>query len=42
MAREYQRQARISAPHRFDILSIYYDGLAEPKFELFKNTHRMS
>jgi putative endonuclease len=42
MAREYQRHARISASHRFDILSIYYEGLAAPKFELFKNTRPMS
>jgi putative endonuclease len=42
MAHEYQRQARISASHRFEILSIYYEGLAAPKFELFKNTRPMS
>jgi putative endonuclease len=42
MAREYQRQARISVPYRFEILSIYYEGLAAPKFELFKNTRPMS
>jgi putative endonuclease len=42
MAHEYQRQARISMPYRFDILSIYYEGLAAPKFELFKNTQPMS
>jgi hypothetical protein len=42
MASEYLRQAKISAPTRFDILSIYYDGATQPSFELFKNTRPMS
>jgi putative endonuclease len=42
MATEYLRQAKISAPTRFDILSIYYEGASRPTFELFKNTRPMS
>lgn len=42
MAEEYLRQSKTSAPTRFDILSIHYEGASLPSFELFKNTRPMS
>ena len=42
VAREYLRRAGGEPPYRFDVLSVYLEAGAPPRFTLFKNAFPMS
>ena len=37
VAREYLRHLPPDCPYRFDVVSVYYESLGHPTFELFRN-----